>query len=125
MRRLIIVSLVFIPILINAQAFWSVVVDDSYHNISHVTDKGLFQDSIILVSGFVSDASCPYHNLFAFDRNGKRLWNTGGYYDLITTDSDYIYTAGYTPIDDVMGYEQIVLSKYDKNGNEIFSIGYP
>lgn len=125
MKKLIIVFLVFIPILINAQNFWSVVDDDSYHNISHVTDKGLFQDSIILVSGFVSNASCHYHNLFAFNTNGQRLWNIGGFYDLITMDSNYIYTAGYTPIDDVMGYEQIVLSKYDKNGNEIFSIGYP
>ena len=125
MKKLIIVFLAFIPILINAQTFWSVVDDDSFHNISHVTDKGLFQDSIILVSGFVSNASCHYHNLFAFNTNGQRLWNIGGFYDLITMDSNYIYTAGYTPIDDVMGYEQIVLSKFDRNGNEIFSIGYP
>lgn len=125
MKRLIITLLVLVPILINAQTFWSVVDDDSYHNISHVTDKGIYQDSIIIVSGFVSNASCHYHNLFAYDQYGNRKWNIGGYFDLVHTDSNFIYTAGYTPIDDVMGFEQIVVSKYDKDGTEIFSIGYP
>ncbi|MCG8697646.1 MAG: hypothetical protein MI922_06290, partial [Bacteroidales bacterium] len=125
MKKLIITVLVFVPILTNAQTFWSTVIDDSYKNISHVTDKGLLQDSIVLVSGFISDASCHGHNLFAYNQTGLRKWNIGGYHDLICTDSEYIYTAGYTPIDDIIGIEQIVVSKYDKNGTEIFSIGYP
>lgn len=125
MKRLIITVFVFVPILTNAQTFWSTVIDDSNNNISHVTDKGLLQDSIILVSGFVSDASCHDHNLFAYDQTGQRKWNIGGYHDLICTDSAYIYTAGFTPVDDVIGLEQIIVSKYDKNGTEIFSIGYP
>lgn len=125
MKRLIIALLVITPIMGNAQTFWSMVNDDQNHNISHLTDKGLFQDSIILVSGFVNDASCNYHNLFAYNTNGQKLWNIGGYHDLIYTDSDYIYTAGYTTIDDVVGAGQIIISKYDKNGNQLFSIGYP
>lgn len=125
MKRLIIALLSLSPIFVNAQSFWSVVDDDIYHNISHKTDKGLFQDSIILVSGFVSDASCHYHNLFAYNKKGLKLWNIGGFHDVIYTDANYIYTAGYTPIDDVIGYEQIKISKYNKNGDEIFSIGYP
>ena len=125
MKRLILAFLVLSPIIGNAQSFWSIVDDDNYHNISHITSKGLFQDSIVLVSGFVSDASCHYHNLLAYNKTGQKLWNIGGFHDLIYTDSNYIYTAGYTPIDDVGGYEQIIISKYDKNSNEVFSIGYP
>ncbi len=105
--------------------FRSIVEDDYTFNKSHVTDKALFQDSIILVSGFVSAASCPHYSLFAYNFKGQKLWDTGGFFDLIYAGSDYIYTAGYTPIDDISGIEQIVIAKYDKEGNEIFSIGYP
>lgn len=125
MKTLIVTLLVSFPFLTNAQTFWSVAVDDSEYNISHVTDKGLFQDSLFLISGFISDASCHGQRLFAYNQTGERQWDIGGYHDLIQTDSNFIYTAGYTPIDDVVGVEQIIVSKYNKYGNEIFSIGYP
>jgi hypothetical protein len=125
MKTLPLAFLILFPIFVNAQSFWSVVDDDKTHNKSHVTDKGLFQDSIILVSGFISDASCPHHNLFAFNRKGQKLWNIGGYHDVILTDSSYIYTAGFTPLDDIANVGQIVISKFNKQGNKIFSIGYP
>ena len=116
-----IVILALLPILVKAQTFWSIVEDDAKYNKSHLTDKGLFQDSIILVSGFVSDASCPYHNLSAYTLAGKKLWNVRGYHDLIYTDPNYIYTAGFTPLDDIAYEGQIVISKYDNHGNKIFT----
>lgn len=120
-----VVILALLPILVKAQTFWSVVEDDAKYNKSHLTDQGLFQDSIILISGFVSDESCPYHNLSAYNLAGKKLWNVRGYHDLICTDSNYIYTAGFTPLDDISNVGQIVISKYDNHGNKIFSNGYP
>ena len=125
MKHLMVVILALLPILVKAQTFWSVVEDDAKYNKSHLTDQGLFQDSIILVSGFVSDASCPYHNLSAYTLAGKKLWNVRGYHDLIYTDSNNIYTAGFTPLDDIANVGQIVISKYDNHGNKIFSNGYP
>lgn len=115
--------LIFLPIYVNAQSYWSLVIDD--FNKSHVTDISLFQDSIILVSGFVSDASCPFHKLFAYDLSGKMLWTADGYHDRIFTASDYIFTTGITPVDDMIGYEQIVISILNREGDEIFSSGYP
>jgi hypothetical protein len=120
-----VVILALLAILVKAQTFWSVVEDDAKFNKSHLTDKALFQDSIILISGFVSDESCPYHNLSAYNLAGKKLWNVGGYHDLIYPDSNYIYTAGFTPIDDVASESKIGISKYDSQGNKIFSNGYP
>ena len=107
------------------QTFWSKVIDDQRKNLSYITDKALFRDSVILISGVVSEATCHYHNLFAFNMNGQKLWETQGTQDLICNDSNFIYTAGFTFIDDVGGYEQIIISKYDPEGKEIFSIGYP
>ena len=117
--------LIIFPLYINAQSFWSAVADNDPFNKSHVTDIGLFQDSIILVSGYVSDASCPYHRLFAYDFSGKKLWEIDGDHDRIFIDSNYFFTAGYTPVDDVIGFEQVVISGYDKQGNQHFTTGYP
>ena len=125
MKRIITAIFILVSILVNAQTFWNEVVDDSDYNISHVTDKELFQDSIILFSGFLSDASCHYPNIFAYNTDGQKLWNIEGRHDIIYTDSNYIYSAGYIPVGCIAGLDQIIVSKYDKNGNEIFSIGYP
>ncbi len=125
MKKIILSILTSIPVLINAQSFWNMVEDDSKFNKSHVTDYGLFQDSVILVSGFISDASCHYHKLFAYTLDGQRIWNIGGFHDAIYPDSDYIYSAGYIPIDDVQGSERIVISKHDGAGNNIFHIEFP
>jgi len=125
MKRFLIASIFFLPVVINAQSFWNSVVDDRWSNISHITDKGIFRDSLILVSGFVSDASCHNHQMFAYKLSGELQWTAGGYHDLILADSDYIYTAGFTTVDDVMGYVQIVVQKYDRSGNKVFSTGYP
>ncbi len=109
-----------------SQPFWSIAEDDTSYNKSHVTDIALFQDSIILVGGIVNDASCSYHNLFAYNFKGQKLWNIQRACDVIATDTNYIYTAGYDiGADDAIGDEHLILSKYDKKGNEIFSIGYP
>ncbi len=99
--------------------------DDYTVNKSHATDNALFRDSIVVAGAFVSKASCPHYSLFAYNLKGQKLWDTRGFFDLIYAASDYIYTAGYTPIDDISGIEQIIIAKYDKNGNEIFTIGYP
>ena len=105
--------------------FWSKVIDDQHKNLSYITDKALFRDSVIVISGVVSEASCHNYNLFAFNLNGQKLWEIRGTQDLICTDSNSIYTAGFTFIDDIAGIEQIIISKYDPEGKEIFSIGYP
>lgn len=114
------------PVLIQAQSFWSLVDDNSYHNISYVTDKGYFQDSVILVGGNVSDASCPYYNLLAYNNQGKQLWNIWSICDVIKTDSNFIYTAGYDiGTDDISGDEYLVLAKYNNLGEEIDKLSYP
>ena len=125
MKKLLLILILLFPLFIVAQSFWSLAIDDNSYNKSRTTDNALFQDSIILVSGFVIDAPCHYHQLFAYNLSGERLWNIAGHYDLIYCDSDYIYTTGYNLIGDIIGNEQIVISKYDKYGNEIFSIAYP
>lgn len=126
MKKIVITFFVFLPIFINAQSFWNVVNDGTNHNISHLTDKALLQDSIILVAGFVSDISCSYHNLIAYHKNGVKLWNKSSICDVIKTDSNFIYTAGYDiGTDDVYGDERIVIAKYNKLGEEIFKIKYP
>ncbi|MGE0018285.1 MAG: T9SS type A sorting domain-containing protein [Draconibacterium sp.] len=108
-----------------AQTFWSKVIDDQHKNLSYITDEALFRDSVIVISGVVSDATCHYHNLFAFNLDGQKLWEVQGTQDLVYTDDNFIYTAGFTFIDDVGGHEQVIISKYNPNGEEIFSIGYP
>lgn len=108
-----------------AQTFWSNVIDDQQKNLSYITDKALFRDSVILISGVVSEATCHYHSLFAFNQQGQKLWENLGTQDLVYTDSSFIYTAGFTFIDDIAGIEQIIISKYNASGEEIFSIGYP
>lgn len=126
MKKIAITFFLFVPIFINAQSFWNVVNDGTNHNISHLTDKALLQDSIILVGGFVSDISCPYHNLIAYHKNGVKLWNKSSICDVIKTDSNFIYTAGYDiGTDDVYGDEHLVIAKYNKLGEEIFKIKYP
>lgn len=125
MTRLLLFIFIFLPGILFSQEFWNKVEDTQSFNKSHITDKGLFRDSIILVSGFISDASCPLQYLSAHNFTGQKLWGIGGNHDVIICDTNYIYTAGFTPVDDVAGWEQIRISKYDGNGNEIFSYGYP
>jgi len=125
MKRLIISVLALLPIVLHAQSFWSIVDDESCHNKSHITDVALFQDSMILVSGFVSDVSCSGQNLFAYNFSGQKLWSRYSVSDLIVTDKDNIYTTGYTiATDDIVGDEKLVLSKYNKEGTEIFRLNY-
>ena len=124
-KRSLILLLLFLPLMLNAQDFWSRVVDDKPYNKSHLASGTLFRDSLILAGGTVSDVSCPRQVLFAFDLRGKRLWNIEGYFDLLFTDSGYIYTAGYEEGDDVCCYEEVVIAKYDGEGHKIFSTGYP
>lgn len=108
-----------------AQTFWSKVIDDQHKNLSYITDKALFRDSVIIISGVVSEATCHYQNLFAFNLDGQKLWEVQGTQDLVNNDDNFIYTAGFTFVDDVAGYTQLIISKYDAEGKEIFSIGYP
>ena len=126
MKNLIISFFTLLSTILSAQSFQSIAIDDIESNLSHLTDKGILQDSIIIVSGVVNNKSCYYHKLFAYHKDGRSLWSTKGSYDVLHTDSNYIYTAGYyIGNDDVSMDEQLVISKYDKNGNEIFRIGYP
>lgn len=115
------------PLLIQGQGFWNHVLSDKAYNLSRITDKGIFQDSILLVSGFVRLSSCESHRLFAFDQRGQIRWvEDEGYHDVIYADSDHIYSAGFfSEIDDVGGYQQVRISKYNARGEEVFSIGYP
>jgi hypothetical protein len=126
MKRLLILLIALSPIFVNAQTFWNAVVDDDgSHNLSQVTDVALFQDSIILITGVLNTPSCSYQNLFAYNTKGDRLWSTRGTHDVIYTDSEYIYTAGNTIIDDVPGFTEVVFSVYNKDGEELYSIIYP
>lgn len=124
MKKIVINLLILLPIYLNAQPFWSAVIDGL--NKSHVIEKGLFQDSIILVCGSVSDASCPGHTLISYNKQGQQIWHSYRACDFISTQNDFIYTAGYDiNQDDVVGDDQIVLSKYNAEGLEIFSLRYP
>lgn len=126
MKKITLILLWLFPLITQAQSFWSLVEDYSGYNISHITDKAILGDSIILTCGYVSDASCPGSILSAYSKSGESLWGTGGYHDIVTTESNYIYTVGYgTTYDDVGGFESVSFSKYDKDGNEIFKIEYP
>lgn len=113
------------PFLIFAQSSWNVVIDDEDFNRSQITDNALFRDSIIIVSGDVNYAYYGNQQLFSYNLSGERLWSVPGFHELIYSCPDYIYTTGYAMIGDVAGNEQLLISKYDNNGNEVFSIGYP
>lgn len=128
MKRLLTILLVLLHASAFSQSFWSKVVDDKNLNKSSFTANSLFWDTMILVGGYVGTASCSGSELFAYDLQGKRIWEKPGYFDLIHTDlnSFYIYTAGYDiGADDVLGDEQVIISKYDINGKEIFQNSYP
>jgi len=125
MKALLLILLLFIQISAFSQSFWSKVIDDQNINKSSFTANTLFQDSLILVGGFVGTASCPGSELFAYNLEGKRVWEKSGYFDVIYSDSNLIYTAGHIWGDDVIGFEQVVLAKFDKNGKEIFQTRYP
>ncbi|HYX08026.1 MAG TPA: T9SS type A sorting domain-containing protein [Bacteroidales bacterium] len=125
MKTFIISILLLIPVLINAQTSWSVVIDDNNCNKSEVTDYGLLNDSVVLVSGIASNASCTFHKLYAYDLHGNRLWESGGLFDAMYTDGKYVYTAGIFFVDDVMGTEHIGVAKFDKEGNEVFNTIWP
>jgi hypothetical protein len=117
MRKLAVIFLILLQTSAFAQSFWSKVVDDQQYSKSINTSNSLFNDSLILVSGKVHTTSCPGSMLFAYDLTGKRIRKTNGYFDVIHSDSKSIYATGYTGIDDVGGYDQVMISKYDKNGN--------
>ncbi|HEX7584432.1 MAG TPA: hypothetical protein VF373_07065, partial [Prolixibacteraceae bacterium] len=125
MKASLLILLLFIQISAFSQSFWSKVIDDQNINKSSFTANTLFQDSLILVGGFVGTASCPGSELFAYNLEGKRVWEKSGYFDVIYSDSNLIYTAGHIWGDDVIGFEQVALAKFDKNGKEIFQTRYP
>ncbi len=125
MKTFIIFILLFIPVFLNAQSSWSTVIDDNNYNLSEVTDYGLLNDSVILVSGVASKASCPFFGLYAYDLQGNRLWESGGLFDAMYTDGKYANTAGISFVDDVMGTEHIGVAKFDSQGNEIFNTIWP
>lgn len=125
MKKLAVIFIVLFHFSAFSQSFWSKVIDDPIHNKSTITDNSLFQDSLILVSGYTHLASCPGSKFFAFDLNGNRIWENDGYFDLINTDNKVIYTAGYTGVDDVIGFDQLVISKYNETGELVFQNGYP
>ncbi|MCX7986343.1 MAG: T9SS type A sorting domain-containing protein [Bacteroidales bacterium] len=105
------------------QTFWTKVEDKQAFSLSHVTDKALFQDSIIVVSGVLNDIACYNYGLFAYGLSGENLWTIKGYYDRIKVDSNYIYTAGQNiNDDDVLGDDELVLTKINKQGNKIFEL---
>gem|GEM_PF-1335462 len=124
MKRLFTFLLVLFHISAFPQSFWSKVIDDQ--DLSRFTCSSLFQNSLILVGGHIGTASCLGYGLFAYDLKGRRVWGKDGFFDAIYTDSNSIYTVGYNiGIDDVGGDQQIVISKFDKNGKELFQSSYP
>jgi hypothetical protein len=125
MKSSILILLIFFQINAFPQSFWSKVVDDQNFNKSSLTCSSLFRDSLILLGGYVGNASCPGSELFAYDLKGERAWQKNGYFDVIYSDSNSIYNAGYIWGDDVAGLEQVVLTKFDKDGKEIFQTSYP
>lgn len=126
MRKLAVILLILLQTSSFAQSFWSKVIDDHQYSKSTYTSNSLFNNSLILVSGNGYPASCSGSGLFAYNLTGKRIWDTDGYFDVIYSDSNSIYAAGYDiGINDYGGYDQVIISKYNKNGYEIFSKGYP
>ena len=125
MKAVFVILLVIIQVSAFSQSFWSKVVDDQNLNKSSFTSSSLFRDSLILVGGFVGNASCRGSELFAYNLTGKRVWEKYGYFNEISTDSNSIYTAGYIWGDDIAGLEQVVFAKFDQNGKEIFQTSYP
>ena len=125
MKQLLIFLFVLFHLTSFSQSFWSKVVDDQNFNKSSFITNSLFQDSLILVGGYLGTTSCPTSGLFAYDLKGNRTWEADGFFDVIYTDSNSIYTVGHIWMDDVGGLEQVVFSKFDKNGKEIFQSSYP
>jgi len=125
MSRLICILLTLLPFFVHAQSFWSLVED--VRSKSAVYEKALFQDSIILVCGELNGNSCFDQQIFAYDLKGEKLWeDDSGYYQRMQTDANFIYAVGRgSTIDDVQGFEQVVVSKFDKNGNKISALAYP
>jgi hypothetical protein len=126
MRKLAVILLMLLQTSAFAQSFWSRVIDDFQYSKSTYTSSSLFNNSLILVSGNGYPTSCSGSGLFAYNLTGKRIWYRDGYFDVIHSDSNSIYAVGYTiGINDYGGSDQVVISKYNKNGYEIFSKGYP
>ena len=125
MKTAFVILFLFLQFSTFPQVFWSKVVDDQNLNKSSLTCSTLFQDSLILFGGYVGTASCPGSELFAYDLAGKRVWEKNGYFDVINSDSNSIYTAGHIWMDDIGGLEQVVLVRFDKNGKELFQTNYP
>lgn len=108
-----------------AQVSWSFVDDEKLHNKSSALDGSLFRDSILLICSEYSTASCPSTELAAFNLRGDRLWTHDGSHNTVLVNGNHIYTAGYSGMDDVAGNDQLVLSKFNENGEEVFSVGFP
>ena len=133
MKKLILTFIAVLPFMLKAQSGFNLVDIKVYPNKSHITDTHLLQDSILLIGSFVSDVSCPYPFLTARNLKGDTLWTskrennhefTPGCFDVIYSDNNYVYTVGWERPDDVINLSKVVLSKYDRLGNTLFSKTY-
>ncbi len=109
----------------SGQYFWSRLDNKESHNKSHYTCHALMEDSMIVVGGVTNTVQCENHSLAAYSLSGELLWQNAGSFDAVTVTSGSIFTAGYEGGGDVVGYEWMTLSKYDRNGSVIFQVDYP
>lgn len=70
MKNLIVALLFLLPIIGNAQSFWNVVHDNTPR--SHITDKRLFQDSIIVFTK-ANTVACLSRWVYVYNTDGEIL----------------------------------------------------
>jgi hypothetical protein len=124
MKKIILFFLIFFPAISYSQYHWNLVEDSEKYAISSFRNKHLFRDSIVLVSGIANQQSCKSYLLLAYKPNGEKLWAKEEVHDVITTDSNYIYTAGIELMDDVLA-GNFVLTKYNSLGEKISNLMLP
>lgn len=120
------IFLFFYSSVLYPQNYWSFINDSHENNISVFTDNAILNDTMIITGGKINSVACWYHQLVAFSLDGKKLWENNAPCDIIRIHENFIYTVGRIgEQSDISGYEQIVVSKFDNMGNELFQTFYP
>jgi hypothetical protein len=123
----------------HAQPVWTRVHEPDpphhfWHNKSSYVSHQLMCDSLLLITGYVNNASCATNRLLAYNMAGDYLWeavnlehngySVGGFYEIARVEGDHIYTAGMGMEDCTAGYEPFAISKIDRFGNVVFQEVY-
>lgn len=109
--------LLFLPIFVFSQNYWSKVVDTEI--FSSILDFQVYQDSMYLISGGVTTNFCGEKKLFLFDKEGELLWTVSNDNDRIFTVDEFIYTTGLSIDIDVVDTEVLTITKYNSQGEKL------